>query len=28
MEIAENAALVVVDVQKGFEETDFWGPRN
>ncbi|GAB2737398.1 cysteine hydrolase family protein [Streptomyces bullii] len=28
MEIAENAALVVVDVQKGFEEVDFWGPRN
>ncbi|MFF4547988.1 cysteine hydrolase family protein [Streptomyces sp. NPDC001406] len=28
MEIAENAALVVVDVQKGFEEAEFWGPRN
>ncbi|MFE3328346.1 cysteine hydrolase family protein [Streptomyces sp. NPDC059176] len=28
MEIAGNAALVVVDVQKGFEEEDFWGPRN
>ncbi|MEV5434171.1 cysteine hydrolase family protein [Streptomyces sp. NPDC052701] len=28
MQIAENAALVVVDVQKGFEEVDFWGPRN
>ncbi|NUJ99503.1 cysteine hydrolase family protein [Streptomyces lunaelactis] len=28
MEIAENAALVVVDVQKGFEEPDFWGQRN
>ncbi|EFE67890.1 cysteine hydrolase family protein [Streptomyces viridosporus] len=28
MEIAENAALVVVDVQQGFEELDFWGPRN
>ncbi|MGW2567734.1 cysteine hydrolase family protein [Streptomyces sp. NPDC001537] len=28
MEIAENAALVVVDVQKGFDEGDFWGPRN
>ncbi|MGW3123376.1 cysteine hydrolase family protein [Streptomyces sp. NPDC001107] len=28
MEIAENAALVVVDVQKGFDEADFWGPRN
>ncbi|MFC7818148.1 MULTISPECIES: cysteine hydrolase family protein [unclassified Streptomyces] len=28
MEILENAALVVVDVQKGFEEADFWGTRN
>ncbi|MFI8192944.1 cysteine hydrolase family protein [Streptomyces sp. NPDC085946] len=28
MQIAENAALVVVDVQKGFEELDHWGPRN
>ncbi|MGW1722175.1 cysteine hydrolase family protein [Streptomyces sp. NPDC002306] len=28
MEIAENAALVVVDVQRGFEELDFWGSRN
>ena len=28
MEIAENAALVVVDVQQGFEEEAFWGPRN
>ncbi|MEW2051374.1 cysteine hydrolase family protein [Streptomyces sp. NPDC005476] len=28
MEIEENAALVVVDVQKGFEELDFWGARN
>jgi nicotinamidase-related amidase len=28
MEIAENAALVVVDVQKGFDEADFWGTRN
>ncbi|MDH6488265.1 cysteine hydrolase family protein [Streptomyces sp. SAI-127] len=28
MEITENAALVVVDVQKGFDEADFWGPRN
>ena len=28
MEIAENAALVVVDVQKGFDELAFWGPRN
>lgn len=28
MEIAENAALVVVDVQKGFEAEESWGPRN
>lgn len=28
MEIAENAALVVVDVQVGFEDEAFWGPRN
>ncbi|MGW2563828.1 cysteine hydrolase family protein [Streptomyces sp. NPDC001514] len=28
MEIAENAALVVVDVQRGFDEEEFWGPRN
>ncbi|MEG3628363.1 cysteine hydrolase family protein [Streptomyces poriticola] len=28
MDITENAALVVVDVQQGFEETDFWGVRN
>ncbi|MFJ8112720.1 cysteine hydrolase family protein [Streptomyces sp. NPDC096132] len=28
MDIAENAALVVVDVQKGFEEVDYWGARN
>ncbi|MFI9584329.1 cysteine hydrolase family protein [Streptomyces sp. NPDC052236] len=28
MEITENAALIVVDVQKGFEELDFWGGRN
>lgn len=28
MEIAENAALVVVDVQEGFEEEGYWGPRN
>ncbi|QOV41249.1 cysteine hydrolase [Streptomyces ferrugineus] len=26
--IARNAALVVVDVQKGFDEEAFWGPRN
>ncbi|MFJ8588693.1 cysteine hydrolase family protein [Streptomyces sp. NPDC093595] len=28
MEIAANAALVVIDVQKGFEEEEFWGRRN
>lgn len=28
MEITENAALLVVDVQQGFEEAGFWGPRN
>ncbi|WP_432139083.1 MULTISPECIES: cysteine hydrolase family protein [unclassified Streptomyces] len=28
MDIVENAALVVVDVQRGFEEEEFWGPRN
>ncbi|MGX1271576.1 cysteine hydrolase family protein [Streptomyces phaeoluteigriseus] len=28
MDITENAALVVVDVQKGFDEAGFWGPRN
>ncbi|MFV0134438.1 cysteine hydrolase family protein [Streptomyces sp. HMX87] len=28
MDIAGNAALVVVDVQQGFEEREFWGPRN
>ncbi|GAA3497508.1 hypothetical protein GCM10019016_046110 [Streptomyces prasinosporus] len=26
--IADNAALVVIDVQKGFEDLGFWGPRN
>ncbi|MFD4256603.1 cysteine hydrolase family protein [Streptomyces sp. NPDC058534] len=28
MDIAENAALVVVDVQQGFEEVGYWGTRN
>ncbi|MEU9356147.1 cysteine hydrolase family protein [Streptomyces griseoloalbus] len=28
MDIAENAALVVVDVQRGFEDLGFWGTRN
>ena len=23
-----NAALLVVDVQKGFDDADYWGPRN
>ncbi len=26
--IAKNAALVVVDVQKGYEDESYWGPRN
>ncbi|WP_448058962.1 cysteine hydrolase family protein [Cellulomonas hominis] len=28
MELAPNAALVVVDVQLGFDDLDFWGPRD
>ncbi|MEV5972847.1 cysteine hydrolase family protein [Streptomyces sp. NPDC051921] len=28
MEINENAALVVIDVQKGFDDEGFWGRRN
>ncbi|MEU8758429.1 cysteine hydrolase family protein [Streptomyces sp. NPDC048659] len=28
MEIGSNAALVVVDVQKGFEDEGFWGRRD
>ncbi|MFH8726532.1 cysteine hydrolase family protein [Streptomyces termitum] len=28
MEIYENAALVVVDVQKGFDDEEFWGRRD
>ncbi|MGW7415972.1 cysteine hydrolase family protein [Streptomyces sp. NPDC054863] len=28
MDITQNTALVVVDVQQGFEDSDFWGPRN
>ncbi|WP_411091418.1 cysteine hydrolase family protein [Streptomyces sp. 049-1] len=28
MDIAQNAALVVVDVQQGFEEVAYWGTRN
>ncbi|MFE9368582.1 cysteine hydrolase family protein [Streptomyces sp. NPDC006711] len=27
-DLAPNAALVVVDVQRGFEEEEFWGPRD
>jgi nicotinamidase-related amidase len=27
-DLAANAALVVVDVQRGFDALDFWGPRN
>jgi len=27
-QITENAALVVVDVQQGFDDAEFWGPRN
>ncbi|MFJ9577319.1 cysteine hydrolase family protein [Streptomyces sp. NPDC101191] len=28
MEINENAALVVIDVQKGFDDEEFWGRRD
>ncbi|MFB9441341.1 cysteine hydrolase family protein [Streptomyces showdoensis] len=28
MQIEENAALVVIDVQKGFEDEGFWGRRD
>ncbi|WP_327265224.1 cysteine hydrolase [Streptomyces sp. NBC_01232] len=28
IEIAPNSALLVIDVQKGFDEESFWGPRN
>ncbi|MET9958699.1 cysteine hydrolase family protein [Streptomyces sp. NPDC006326] len=28
MEIAAKSALLVVDVQKGFDDASFWGPRN
>ncbi|MFJ8018468.1 cysteine hydrolase family protein [Streptomyces sp. NPDC096339] len=27
-EIAPNSALLVIDVQKGFDDAAFWGPRN
>lgn len=26
--LAANAALLVIDVQKGFDDASFWGPRN
>lgn len=28
IEIAANSALLVIDVQKGFDDTSYWGPRN
>ncbi|MEU8888030.1 cysteine hydrolase family protein [Streptomyces sp. NPDC048442] len=28
MDLTQNTALVVVDVQQGFEDSAFWGPRN
>ncbi|MCX4716942.1 cysteine hydrolase [Streptomyces virginiae] len=28
IEIAPNSALLVIDVQKGFDEESIWGPRN
>lgn len=28
MTLLPNAALVVIDVQKGFDDADFWGKRN
>uniref|UniRef100_A0AAU2JYT6 Cysteine hydrolase n=1 Tax=Streptomyces sp. NBC_00049 TaxID=2903617 RepID=A0AAU2JYT6_9ACTN len=28
IEIAQNSALLVIDVQKGFDDTSFWGPRD
>ncbi|MGW6575951.1 cysteine hydrolase family protein [Streptomyces sp. NPDC054945] len=28
IEIAPNSALLVIDVQKGFDDESFWGPRN
>lgn len=28
IEIAANSALLVIDVQKGFDDDAFWGPRN
>ncbi|WP_327257743.1 cysteine hydrolase family protein [Streptomyces sp. NBC_01244] len=28
IEIAANSALLVIDVQQGFDDPEFWGPRN
>ena len=28
MKISEDAALIVIDVQQGFQISDYWGPRN
>ncbi|MEU8434413.1 cysteine hydrolase family protein [Streptomyces sp. NPDC029216] len=28
IEIASDSALIVIDVQKGFDDAAFWGPRN
>ncbi|MER6213497.1 cysteine hydrolase family protein [Streptomyces sp. NPDC001674] len=28
IEIAPDSALIVIDVQKGFDDPSFWGPRN
>lgn len=28
IEIAANSALLVIDVQKGFDDAAYWGPRN
>lgn len=28
IEIASDSALIVIDVQKGFDDASFWGPRN
>ncbi|MFD5146705.1 cysteine hydrolase family protein [Streptomyces sp. NPDC058401] len=28
VEIAANSALLIIDVQQGFDDAEFWGPRN
>lgn len=28
LQIADDAVLIVIDVQKGFDDHDFWGPRD